>query len=88
MPFSRVKRARARWREKLIGDLSWDPVEALTNHFVHASGLGGRIWLRGDGAVARVFHDSVMLDLPQALRYEAELKAIKEQKARAAVPKF
>jgi hypothetical protein len=29
-----------------------------------------------------------MLDLPQALRYEAELKAIKEQKARAAVPKF
>jgi hypothetical protein len=29
-----------------------------------------------------------MLELPQALKYEAELKAIREQKARAAVPKF
>jgi hypothetical protein len=78
----------SRWREKLMGDLSWNPFEAMTNHLVHASGLGGRIWLREDGAVARVFHDSVMLELPQVLKYEAELKAIEEQKARAAVPKF
>jgi hypothetical protein len=76
------------WREKLSGDLSWNPVQALTNQLVHASGLGGKIWLREDGAVARALHDSVMLELPQALKYEAELKAIKEQKARAAVPKF
>jgi len=50
----------------------------------------GTIWVRDDGAVARLDlgGSSMTLDLPQVRKYEAELKAIKEIKARAGVPKF
>ena len=76
------------WQEKVIGDLDRNPIQALTNQFTYLTGITGRVWLREDGAIARLTSDSILLDLPQARKYEAELKAIKDQKARAAVPKF
>lgn len=45
----------------------------------------GTIWLREDGAIARMegLNRVMMFDLPQARKYEAELKAIKEAQASA-----
>jgi hypothetical protein len=76
------------WQEKLLGDLDRNPIQALTNQFTHLTGISGKVWIREDGAIARMRSDSLVLDLPQARKYEAELKAIKDQKARAAVPRF
>lgn len=53
-------------------------------------GFGGSLWLRSDGAMAA--HGSagakVRLELPHAARWEAQFDLVKEQEARAAVPKF
>lgn len=50
----------------------------------------GKVFRRSDGAQAVVLlgNASVRFDLPQATKYEAELKAIKDQQARQKVPKF
>lgn len=78
----------SQWTKKVLGDLNRNPLQALSNQLVHLSGLAGTVWTRDDGAVARFDSTSLILDLPQARKYEAELKAIKEKKAREKVPKF
>ncbi len=79
----------ANWTERKTGELSVNPVKLLQNQLTHS--FMGRTWARSaDSAVAvhALGGISLRLDLPQALKYEQELKAIKEQKAKAAVPKF
>lgn len=78
------------WTPKILGDTGKDMASTLGNQIAHVSGLTGKVWVREDGAIARVPFGAVMisLDLPQARKYEAELKAIQERKVRAAVPKF
>jgi hypothetical protein len=78
------------WTPKTFGDAGKDLLSTLGNQFTHLSGISGKAWVRDDGSIARAnFGDvSIVLDLPQARKYEAEMKAIKEQKARDAVPKF
>jgi hypothetical protein len=78
------------WSKKLHGDLGRNPLRALSNQLAHISGLSGTVWTRDDGAVARLDGSStaIVLDLPQARKYEIDLKAIREQKAREGVPKF
>lgn len=78
------------WTEKRAGDLGKDLTTTLTNQFVHVSGLSGKIWLRKDGARAclTLGSSSMLLELPQAVKYEAELLAIRDARNRAVVPKF
>jgi hypothetical protein len=50
---------------------------------------GQKMWQRTDGAIlADRSQVIVRLELPMARQYEAQLKAAKEQKARASVPSF
>jgi hypothetical protein len=50
---------------------------------------GQKMWQRNDGAILWLRSNlSVRLELPAAREYEAQLKATKEQKARASVPQF
>jgi hypothetical protein len=56
---------------------------------VFAGASGQKMWQRSDGAVLWMRSPlSVRLELPAARGYEEQLKAAKEQKARASVPKF
>ncbi len=51
--------------------------------------VGQKMWRRSDGAILWLrSHLIVRLELPVAREYEAQLKAAKEQKARASVPQF
>ena len=77
-----------RWKRKTVGDLSLNPLTTFQNQFLHA--LSGRIWIREDGAIANLPLGSVTvrLELPRAAKYEAEMKAIEDRKARQAVPQF
>jgi hypothetical protein len=51
--------------------------------------MGEKMWQRGDGAILWLRSSMIArLELPAAREYEAKLKAAKEQKARASVPKF
>jgi hypothetical protein len=76
------------WSEAKMGPLSLDPVKALQNQFAHA--LAGQYWRRTDGALAvhGIGGFPVRLELPQAAKWEAQIKAAKDQAARANVPKF
>ncbi|MEO8353045.1 MAG: hypothetical protein ABI680_15040 [Chthoniobacteraceae bacterium] len=78
------------WTPKILGNAGKDLTTTFGNQIAHITGLTGKVWIRDDGAIARAQFGGgpILLDLPQARKYEAELKAIKEQKARAAVPKF
>jgi len=78
------------WSKRVIDELNHNPLQALTNQIAHISGLTGTVWTRNDGAVARLDFTSraIVLDLPQARKYEADLKGIKEKKAHENVPKF
>lgn len=50
---------------------------------------GQKMWQRSDGAIlADRSHVIVRLELPAARQYEEQLKRIKEEKARASVPRF
>lgn len=73
-----------RWSQKLV-DGGNDRKADLSTQFAHALLQTGNTWGRDDGAVARrqLGGDSITLDLPQALRYEAELRTIKDRNARA-----
>lgn len=84
------ERGNLAWRRKLIAAAGNNVSSTIANQLALGTGLAGRIWIRDDGAVAQwtLGGGSIILDLPQALKYDAELKASKEQKARAAVPKF
>ena len=51
--------------------------------------VGQKMWRRSDGAILWLRSNLVVrLELAAAREHEAQLKAEKEQKARAAVPKF
>jgi hypothetical protein len=51
--------------------------------------MGEKMWQRTDGAILWLRSSiTVRLELPVAREYEAQLKAEKEQKARASVPQF
>jgi hypothetical protein len=51
--------------------------------------VGQKMWRRSDGAILWLRSNMIVrLELPAARQYEAQLKATKEQKARASVPKF
>jgi hypothetical protein len=51
--------------------------------------MGEKMWQRGDGAILWLRSSMIVrLELPIAREHEAKLKAEKEQKARASVPKF
>ena len=77
------------WNEQLIGKVDPDPLKAAANQFAHQSGLTGKVWVRDDNAVARMpIAPVLVLDLPQARKWEEDLKAMKDQAARASVPKF
>ena len=79
----------ASWAERKTGELSVNPIKLLQNQLTHS--FMGRTWVRtADSAVAvhALGGTPLRLDLPQALKYEQELKAIKEQKAKDSVPKF
>jgi len=76
------------WSDEKMGPLSLDPVKTLQNQFAHA--LMGQNWRRTDGALAihGIGGFPVRLELPQAANWEAQIKAAKDQAARANVPKF
>jgi len=73
------------WKGKKIGDPNRKFLENQAKLF-----LSGNVWVRADGALAihALGGTPVTLELPQAAKYEAELKAIKERQSRAAVPRF
>jgi len=61
--------------------------KAVDAHFGDA--LGQKMWQRSDGAILWMRSNLIVrLELPIAREYEAQLKADKEQKARASVPQF
>ena len=55
-----------------------------------ADAIGARMWQRSDGAILalKAMRMSVGLELPAARAHEEQLKAAREQKARASVPRF
>ncbi len=77
-----------KWSEKKFGDLSLDPAKAAQNQMAHM--LAGKTWYRPDGAIAvhGIGGFPVRLYLPQADKWEAQLKTAKDQAERAKVPKF
>ena len=75
----------ANWTERRAGSA----LQLLQNQLT--CGLIGPTWARAaDSAVAvlALGGSPLRLELPQALKYEQELKAIKAQQTKAAVPKF
>jgi len=77
------------WKLKLLADPDPDPVVTLSKQLAHSLGFMGSVWIRDDGAVARVPGGMQMiLELPAALKRDAELKAIKEKKLKEGVPGF
>lgn len=78
----------ASWSAKKVGELSANPVKLMQNQLAHT--FAGQTWTRADGAIAvlGLGGTPLRLDLPQALQYEQAVKAAKDQKAKAAVPKF
>jgi len=79
------------WHQKLIGEKSADPIQLLANQIAHTSGLTGKVWIRDDGAIARTMGAmplAIVLDLPQSLKHEAEVKSAKGQELKASIPQF
>ena len=68
------------WSYKTLAELGPDVISSAANQFVRSIGFS-KVWIRNDGALARINIGDVaaVLDLPQALKYEAQLKGIKEQ---------
>lgn len=78
------------WRPKVMAQRGKDVTSTLANQLSLSMGLAGNNWVRDDGATAclQLGGASVTLSLPQAIKYETELKAQRDANARAAVPKF
>lgn len=76
------------WTRNVTGNLGLNPEKALTNRLAHFA--NGQSWVREDGATANRPPGGMFfrLALPQAAKYEAELKAIRERKQRETVPTF
>jgi hypothetical protein len=73
------------WVQTRTGDTGNDLYSTMVNQFIHLSGINGNISVRQDGAIARgdMIGSAITFDLPQAMKYEVEQKAAKEQKTRA-----
>jgi hypothetical protein len=73
------------WVKKRTGDIGNDLYSTMINQFIHISGISGSVWVRQDGAIARLdmIGTVITFDLPQAMKYEIEQKAAQEQKTRA-----
>jgi hypothetical protein len=86
----RAEAGNQTWRNKLLGSPGPSLSMTLSNQFAQSLGFNGASWIRDDGAVATfpLGMSTMILELPQALKYEAQLKAIKERKTRAAIPAF
>lgn len=71
------------WSYKVLGEQGDNASITAAIQFLRLAGVS-KAWQRDDGAVARVQIGaaSMTLDLPQALKYEAELKGLKDQKQR------
>jgi hypothetical protein len=71
------------WASKLLAEAGSDLLSTAANQFLRTAGVT-KVWLRPDGATARMTLGSVtvILDLPQALNYEAQLKGLKDQQQR------
>ncbi|MEP6669772.1 MAG: hypothetical protein ABJF10_11500 [Chthoniobacter sp.] len=78
------------WKQKALAKSGENGLATLSNQLVHSMGILGTVWVRNDGAEARLTlgKASILLELPQAVKYDAEMKAIKEARARSNVPKF
>jgi len=69
-------------------DLPGNVLTKLTEAYF-AGAIGEKMWQRSDGAILWLrSHLIARLELPAARQYEEQLKRIKEEKARASVPKF
>ena len=78
------------WKQMMYNnpDLPGGAFQKLTQGYF-AGAIGEKMWQRTDGAILWLrSHLAVRLELPIARQYEAQLKAAKEQKARASVPQF
>ena len=71
------------WKLKTLGEPGTDVLTTAANQLLRIYGVT-KVWVRDDGATARVHiaATNVILDLPQALKYEAELKGLKDQQQR------
>ena len=80
----------AGWKRKAFAKAGSNPLSTLSNQLVQSIGMFGTVWARNDGAEARLTlgKSSIVLELPQAVKYDAEMKAIKDARARSNVPKF
>ncbi len=78
------------WQEKLLGTPGSSNAQTLPKLVMQLSGITGKVWVRQDGAVARINSatDILLLDLSQARKFEAERKMVKEQTAHKAAPAF
>jgi hypothetical protein len=58
-------------------------MSSISNQVAQSLGFS-KVWIRNDGALARMNlgNASMVLDLPQALKYEAQWKGIKDQQQR------
>lgn len=71
------------WKLKTLGEPGTDMLTTAANQLLRIYGVT-KVWVRDDGATARVHiaATTVILDLPQARKYEAELKGLKDQQQR------
>lgn len=79
------------WEKKMLADAGKDLTSTAGNQLAKVMGLTGSVWVRStDGARAKLHSGNgpFIFELPQAAKYEAEQKAIRDAKAGAAVPKF
>ncbi|MDB6152857.1 MAG: hypothetical protein JWL90_1310 [Chthoniobacteraceae bacterium] len=76
------------WHLKTIGQPETDPLQVAVNQLGRSHSLSGNLLVRGDRAIGQVAWDNIILSLPQAFSYEAQIAAIKQQKAKSALPKF
>ncbi len=76
------------WKAVTMGPLSANPEKTIQNLFLHT--ISGKHWVRQDGATATVPTGALQLlhELPQARKYEAEYKAIKQERLKSKVPSF
>jgi hypothetical protein len=72
------------WRPRTLSVPHDEITAALAKQLQLPATFSGTIWLRDDNAMARMntTQTSITLDLPQARKYELELKAIKSRKVR------
>lgn len=78
------------WKQVMYNnrDLPGKAFQKLTQAYF-AGAIGEKMWQRTDGAILWLRSNLIVrLELPSAREHEGQLKAAKEQKARASVPQF